>query len=168
MASSTTMPSTRIKPITVSVEMLMSVAGSTAMAPMSATGMPMATHIASLNSKNSARMTNTSIRPPPALCVRTDMRSCKSSPPLIQMVVFSPSGSLASNCATTLLVFSTMSMRSSVSTWETLIVAARAPSNSAIKKPSSKVSRTSAMSPNSNLVPSGRVLTTTSANSSLT
>ena len=162
------MPKTKIKPMTVRVEMLMSVAGSTAIAPMSATGIPMATHIASLNSRNRASMTSTSTRPPPALRVSTDMRSCRSSAPLIQIVVFSPSGSVDSNCPTTRLVFSTIDMRSSVSTWDTLMVAARAPSNSAMRKPSSKVSLMSAISPSSKRVPSWRVITTTSANSSLT
>ena len=92
MASSTTIPRTKMKAITVIVDMVISVKGSTARVPSRATGMPMATHMATRNFRNSANITNTRIRPPPAFLVRTDIRSCSSKEVSIHVLSEMPSG----------------------------------------------------------------------------
>ena len=63
IASSTMIPSTKIKPITVSELMVSPTEGKRDSAPAIAMGIPAATQIASLNRKNKARITSTSINP---------------------------------------------------------------------------------------------------------
>ena len=63
IASSTIIPSTRIKPITVSELIVSPTEGNRARAPAIAIGIPAATQIASLNLKNKVRINNTNSKP---------------------------------------------------------------------------------------------------------
>ena len=165
MASSTTIPRTKMKAITVMVEILMSVNGRAPKVPINATGMPMATHMAIRNLRNSARMISTSSKPPPAFCCNTVIRSRKSSDVLIHVVSDMPGGNVNSKSRTASCTSLAIWMRSSSPTWETFTIAARSPLNSASRSPSSKVSRMVAISASDTRVPSARVKTITSSNS---
>ena len=78
MASSTRMPSTRMKDITVIVLMDTSKKGKSAIVPSMAIGMPTATHMASRNRRKRARTASTSTRPEPAVRSSVLTRSCRS------------------------------------------------------------------------------------------
>ncbi len=76
IASSTIIPNTKIKPMTVSELIVRPTDGNIDSAPAIAIGMPAATQMASLKRKNRARITRTSIRPVYALPATVAMRSC--------------------------------------------------------------------------------------------
>ena len=165
MASSTTIPRTRMNPKTVMVEIVRSVKGTIARVPIIATGIPMATHMAKRNCRNKARITSTSIKPPAAFFNNTDIRSCSSKDVSIQILVLMPSGNSSLNCLTISLVSAAIAIRSSLPTCETLTITAGAPLNAASRSPSSNESLISASSPSVTRVPSSRVITTMSENS---
>ena len=166
IASSTTIPSTKINAITVIVEMVISNIGRKASVPSRATGIPTATHIAILNFKNRVRMIKTKTRPPPAFLRRTVILSLSSSEVSIQISRLISSGRRFLNFSTISLVSRAICIRSSFPTCDTLTTTPRTPLNSAARSPSSKVSLMVAMSFKVTLVPSVLVTITTSSNSS--
>ncbi len=96
MASSTRMPRTRMKAMTVMALMEMSAKGNMATVPSSAIGIPAATHMASLNFRNMARMMTTRPRPESAMPFSVSRRAFSCSDSSFQTFTNSPAGSVFS------------------------------------------------------------------------
>jgi hypothetical protein len=157
MASSTTIPSTTMKPSRETKLTDIPRWGITATAPRKEMGMPRLTHMARRSRRNSARMRTTRRKPPRALRIMVFSRSERTSELSLQTVRVTPSGMRACACSAYL--------RTSLEIWidlcpptrYTLTSRAGWPSKRARWSDSSKASTTRATSPRTSRVPSLRV-----------
>ena len=100
IASSTTIPSTRMKANSDITLIVTSTYGSRASAPMNETAMPTDTQRASRSFRNRASTRNTSRRPSRPLSSSTRSRSCSGTVSSSQVVIDRPGGSVADRSAT--------------------------------------------------------------------
>ena len=157
IASSTRMPSTRIKAITLRVEIVSEKVGNNMMAPSSDIGTPAATHIATRKRRNNVKIIRTRRRPLRALRVKASRRETRSMDSSLKIKISIPSGNVVRNSGSHSLIPAAAIKMSSSPTRLISIMSAGSPLNCARRSTVSKPSMTRATSLRRTNVPSLRV-----------